>query len=371
MIFGAGGNDVLSGQDGDDLLFGEAGNDRLLGGAGNDLLSGGLGIDQMQGQDGSDTYFVDETTDVVDEVGTGGRDKVISTATTFTLESGVEDIQLALGATQAAIGNSLNNVLSGNVGDTVAAGVADTLTGAGGADRLYGRNGVDVLSGGEGDDALYGGAGLDVMTGGLGDDVYYVDDAGDSADEAPAEGNDLVYSTALTFTLDDDVERMILQGVADIDATGGTSDNTIRGNAGANAISGGDGDDRLIGAGGDDVLTGGLVKDTIVSGAGADTIDYNAIADSAAGEALRDVINDFVSGTDVLDLTDIDLDGAGPGTAGFDEFIDGRAFSADATGQLRYADGVLSGSTNATAEAEFEIEFLNAAVVTESDLLLA
>ncbi len=61
---------------------------------------------------------------------------------------------------------------------------------------------------------------------------------------------------------------------------------------------------------------------------------------------------------DQLDLRGID---ANPLTAQHDAFtfIGGNAFdTSNATGQLRLADGILYGSVNADATAEFEFELL-------------
>ena len=57
----------------------------------------------------------------------------------------------------------------------------------------------------------------------------------------------LAYSTASTFTLDDNVENLILKGSSDIDGVGNDLANTIRGNSGANTLTGNGGNDNLSG----------------------------------------------------------------------------------------------------------------------------
>jgi len=54
IMFGASGNDHITGSDGEDMLFGGADTDTLLGGAGSDSLFGGAGNDQLTGGAGSD-----------------------------------------------------------------------------------------------------------------------------------------------------------------------------------------------------------------------------------------------------------------------------------------------------------------------------
>jgi serralysin len=51
-------------------------------------------------------------------------------------------------------------------------------------------------------------------------------------------------------------------------------------------------------------------------------------------------------------------------------YIGASAFGGDATGQLRYIDGVLMGSTDADSEAEFSVVLVGAPVVLSGDLLL-
>ncbi|MOA35491.1 hypothetical protein D3C78_1569440 [compost metagenome] len=84
--------------------------------------------------------------------------------------------------------------------------------------------------------------------------------------------------------------------------------------------------------------------------------------------ALRDVISGFKSAEfDKLDLTGLD---ANPLTATVDAFtfIGSSAFdSSNATGQLRFVDGILSGSTNADATPEFEFEVVGVKELHASD----
>lgn len=83
---------------------------------------------------------------------------------------------------------------------------------------------------------------------------------------------------------------------------GGAGRDDLRGGDFADQLSGGDDMDVLRAGDGDDVLTGGGDRDVLTGGGGADTFVYREAADS--GE-IFDVITDFTSGEDKLDLTDL------------------------------------------------------------------
>ena len=80
---------------------------------------------------------------------------------------------------------------------------------------------------------------------------------------------------------------------------------TLKTGAGADAISGGLFGDTLDGGAGNDTLTGSVGVDSLTGGTGADTFVYtvNAVGSVVSSLAAPDVINDFVSGTDKLQIT--------------------------------------------------------------------
>lgn len=149
--------------------------------------------------------------------------------------------------------------------------------------------------------------------------------------------------------------------------TGSAYADTLSGNSGANVLNGGAGNDTLVGGSGDDRLIGGAGTDNLTGGTGADTYVFDALSDMGAG-ALRDVINGFKSTEgDHLDFTGLD---ANPLTTAIDAFtfIGANAFDpADATGQLRFADGILYGSVDADAAPEFEIALVGVTELHVSD----
>ena len=228
-------------------LYGGDGNDTLYGGSAADYLDGGNGVNTMVGGDGNDVYIVHDTRDVVVEQANGGLDEVRSYAASYTLAANVEVLTFLGSGDFTGTGNGDDNMITGGAGN----------------DHLHGGAGNDTLMGGAGNDWLDGGTGSDRMIGGVGDDTYIVDDANDRIYENVGEGYDTIYSS-VSYAMPAEVERLILTGMGNINATGNNGANTLIGNAGSNTLSGGAGNDILIGGGGGDTLTGGTGADTFV-----------------------------------------------------------------------------------------------------------
>src|SRR5205085_1550491 len=112
---------------------------------------------------------------------------------------------------------------------------------------------ANMLIGNSGANALDGGAGADTMSGGAGNDTYIVDNVGDVVTENVGEGTDTVKS-AVTFTLSDNVENLMLTGTDAIDGTGNALNNILTGNSAANVLAGEAGSDTYIVGDGDTVV---------------------------------------------------------------------------------------------------------------------
>ena len=307
-------DNVIHGGDGGSHLYGGAGNDTLYGGAGADYLDGGTGTDTMIGGGGNDIYIVRDASDVVVEQANGGLDEVRSFANSYTLSANVETL------TFVGTGDFTG---TGGDGD-------NTITGGSGNDHLYGGLGNDTLIGGAGNDYLDGGAGADRMIGGLGDDTYIIDNVNDRVLENPGEGYDTIYAS-VSYTLPANVERLILTGSANLNATGNATANTLTGNAGSNVLDGGAGNDILDGGAGDDIIIGGAGADTLTGGAGADTFRFRP-GDLLGPAATSDHILDFSHAEgDKIDLSALRVAGGTPLS-----FIGGGAFD-NHSGQVRVA----------------------------------
>ncbi len=254
------GNNVLTGNDGQNTLTGGSGNDTLDGGAaGNDILNGGQG---------DDTFIVNRSGLVLQEVSGQGNDTVRSSIT-FTLANHFENLTLTGTANVDGNGNSVNNTITGNSGNN----------------------------------ALVGNGGLDQMIGGLGNDTYTVVSTNDIVTEQLSEGIDSVTASVTGYTLANNVENMTLSGSIAA-GTGNTLDNVISGNAAVNTLNGGDGHDTLNGLGGNDTLNGGNGNDILDGGIGADSMSGGAGDDTyhinQTGETVTESSN---AGTDTIVTT--------------------------------------------------------------------
>jgi subtilisin-like proprotein convertase family protein/Ca2+-binding RTX toxin-like protein len=240
-------------------------------------------------------------------------------------------------------------------GANVVAGTArnDRLAGSAGVDHILGLSGRDTLLGADGDDWLDGGAGADTMRGGAGDDTYFVDSRSDKIVERKAEGTDTVITSLASYTLGGHVENLTFQGNSSFVGTGNKCNNIL---------TGGDANDVLNGAAGSDILIGG---------AGADRFVFKSAAQAGIG-ASCDVIADFVSGVDTIDLGAIDANTRTKGNQAF-----GATLVSDFTGlagQLRVtaagSDLLVSADTNGDGVADFEILLRNLASISHSDFIL-
>jgi Ca2+-binding RTX toxin-like protein len=306
----------------------------LTGNAAANTLDGGGGADTLTGGDGNDVYIIDNVEDTIKEFAGEGSDTVMSSTINVSIASltYVQHATLTGSSALNATGNGSANVLTGN-------SAANTLDGGGGADTLTGGDGNDVYIidnvedtikelAGEGNDTvmsstvdvsiasltyvqhatltgssalsatgnnsaniltgnaaantLDGGGGADTLTGGDGNDVYIIDNTGDKIVELAGEGTDTVMSSTINVSIASltYVQHATLTGSSALSATGNNSSNILTGNSAANTLDGG---------GGADTLIGGAANDVFVFAVGDDD----------------DTINDFVSGRDIIDLSDI------------------------------------------------------------------
>jgi Ca2+-binding RTX toxin-like protein len=240
----------------------------IKGNAGNDTLDGGLGADTLIGGAGNDTYIVDNVGDVVTENPNEGTDTVFTgQLTAYQLGANVENLTHTGNLAFTGIGNSLNNVMTGGLGN-------------------------DYLIGGDGNDTFIDGNGSNTFQGGAGDDIYAVQSNLDSVVEFANEGTDQVQTFLSAYVLQANVENLTFIGSAD---------HTGIGNELANVI---------VGNGGNDLINGMAGNDTLTGGAGTDMFVFN----TALGANNVDTITDFTSGADrmVLDHAIFSAIGTGP-----------------------------------------------------------
>lgn len=173
-------------------------------------------------------------------------------------------------------------------------------------------------------------------------------------------------------------------------ATGGSGSDVLKGNVANNILAGKSGDDNLFGLLGNDALVGGRGNDTMSGGLGfdrltggagrdmlfgggqADIFDFNAIGETGKSAATRDIIKDFRSTIDDIDLSTIDANGAAAGHAfvwrGGSGFTGGK-------GQLHYrfegpAKTIVEGDINGDKVADFQIDVAGHKLLTAADFVL-
>lgn len=149
---------------------------------------------------------------------------------------------------------------------------------------------------------------------------------------------------------------------------------TLLGDDGSNRLFGSAGNDVLNGRGGTDRVNGGPGADTMTGGGAADRFVYGSVLDGPTG-AVRDVITDFVHGTDKIDLAAIDA----KDTLGFvgDQAFTFRGTSAlTGIGQVKFAylagpnDTVISANTAGDTTPEMQIVLDGKIALTASDFIL-
>ncbi|HBH18393.1 MAG TPA: hypothetical protein DDX14_05550, partial [Cyanobacteria bacterium UBA9579] len=275
-----------TGTEGNDSITGTDYIDYIIGQAGDDVINGGLGVDTMVGGTGNDSYYIDNTSDVITENWDEGTDTVYFNVTYTTHISYMENyILLDSGGDINLYGNGYGNILQGNNYNNyiMADWGNDTVYGNGGNDSIKGGYSDDYIEGGAGNDTLLGeadndtligGAGTDSLVGGTGNDVYYID-ADDVIVENVNEGIDTVNSE-INYTLGDNLENLILTGPSAANASGNALDNIITGNNINNVLNGGAGNDTLIGGIGNDTMIGGLGNDTYYVDSAYDSVIENA-----------------------------------------------------------------------------------------------
>jgi Ca2+-binding RTX toxin-like protein len=344
---------ILTGNEFANELIGGAGNDTLFGGAGNDRLHGGAGADSMSGGADNDLYTVDNPGDQVIEAVGEGNDLVYSTVN-FTLAAGQEIESLRANASTGLTltGNELANELIGGAGNDKLDG------GVGGSDTLYGRGGDDIITtagssafirGENGNDTIQlngsssstgsvdGGAGTDIVrSADLGKftfqnvetlDTYYGFLAGSVAQLASfaayiaslgdplgtqielslrGAGGTLDFTTGISGPHSLGIQDAGLTSAINItgsvnadEIVGSTLNDTLKGGNGNDALYGGVGNDILNGGADHDLLNGGEGNDQLTGGSGVDTFAF----DTGFGGGLNiDLVADFTSGTDLLQL---------------------------------------------------------------------
>jgi Ca2+-binding RTX toxin-like protein len=397
---GSAGDNYISGGGGNDfLLLQDGGDDWAVGGGGNDVIYFGTALSAR---------------DVVD--GRDGRDAVVLQGNVVAVFNdtnlvGIESISLQSGA-NSFFGDTANNfydfsvtTADGNVaagqqlivnGSSLRAGEDFTFDGSAEHDGkflVYGGHGVDILKGGDGVDVFFfegqrwgvgdrvdGGGGRDALVISGGSGVSHIEFAADSLTNI--ESISLNNLFASDPSQKPSYELVLNNGNVAPGATLIVNGSSIPGGQfvsidgravhdGNLILFGGGGHDTLTGGLGGDLIVGGSGADALTGGGGADTFRYDSASDSSPG--LADLIGDFQSGLDKVDLSRIDANTNAAGDQAF-AWIGSSAFSGVA-GQLRTyeAQGYrwIAGDIDGNGVADFAIAFqAGTAPLVQGDFLL-
>lgn len=237
---------------------------------------GALALNFLVGTDGVDTLTGGDGTDLIDA--RGGNDRATG--------GGGDDLVFGGSGNDYLTGDG---ALAGPVSSPFPPAGDDIVAGGDGDDTLYGDGFVsyDHFGGKAGSNVLFGGAGNDNITAGYGADTVF-----------GGSGNDFIRGYG------SDVGR----GSGGASARLGDFGDLLFGGAGNDTIEAGGGNDTVDGGAGDDRLTGDAGVDALTGGTGADTFVFRrdpvfASPDTGQGEGNRDVVTDFETGVDLLDLT--------------------------------------------------------------------
>jgi Ca2+-binding RTX toxin-like protein len=147
-----------------------------------------------------------------------------------------------------------------------------------------------------------------------------------------------------------------------------TSKLSVTGGAGANTFTGGAGNDTLDGGSGNDTLAGGIGADRLTGGSGSDHFLFSAASDSGIGAGNRDVITDFATSGDRINLSAFAgtfvFRAGGAGEANFTGVAPQVAFQHSGGNTLIFAD------SNGDGLTDFQIELIGTIALTSGMFVL-
>ncbi len=146
--------------------------------------------------------------------------------------------------------------------------------------------------------------------------------------------------------------------------TGDAKDNVIDGKGGKDVINGGAGNDTIIGGAGYDTLTGG---------AGQDVFVFRSAAEIGDRPGARDVITDFKSGEDKLDLSGFDANSKLAGNQDFQFLAAENSSFTKTAGELAWHTSgnrtIIQGDVNGDGVHDFELELTGKVALKASDFI--
>lgn len=241
----------------------------------------------------------------------------VANAATTTITAGAATGITTVDTTGMTAGNALSAMAinATNAGNTITAGsMNDTITSGNGADTIDAGAGTNVIA------AIGVGGGADTVNHGAGTSAINITGIGALTLVATATGANITSAAGITST------SSASTSTAAVSFTGNTGRDTFTGGAGADTIVGGAASDNLTGGAGADVF--GATNNFAAQGTSvAQSAQSTAsIAVIAAGDTITfatgavignvDIVTDFVSGTDTMDVVTANSITNAVGTAG-------------------------------------------------------
>ena len=266
--------------------------------------------------------------------------------------------------TATVFGSSLNDTISttGNNDMIVSGAGNDTITDTGGNHRINAGAGDDTVTANGGNQTICAGEGNNTVTA-----------TGGSHHITSGAGNDTITANGGNQTIDaGDGNNTITATGGSHRITSGTGNDTITANNGDSVVVSGAGNDTVTTGSGNDMITGGAGADIMTGGTGADTFIFTTLGDLGTGAGYRDIIADFLGGTDRIDFTAIDANTNMAGNQAFSMI--GTSALSKVAGQLHYktvgADTLLQGDVNGDGIADFELQLTGVHSFAPADVML-
>jgi hypothetical protein len=110
-------------------------------------------------------------------------------------------------------------------------------------------------------------------------------------------------------------------------------------------------------------------RDLLTGLEGSDVFSYDNMNDSPSSISQRDIIKNFNSSEDIIDLRALDADISRDGDQSF-TWIGDQSFAPSTPGQLRYHHGVVSADMNGDSRADFAIRLIGSPILSSDNFLL-
>ena len=302
MVTNKTANSIVAGTAYDDEIDNRAKNVTINGGAGGDLITTLRKTSNVKiyGESGDDTLESYNATKVLLSGGAGNDEIYVSGGSNNTLEGGTGDDVIEIDSTAT---NTLIKYASGDGNDSIIGFNETSTLQIGGGTGTY-----STITGENADDVILKIADSRITLVGAASWLKFKND------ESPANIKGK-FQPGNILTVNNNTNASLLSPIAEdidiVDATkrtktvrivGNVNNNTIYGGSNKNSIYGGEGYDYLVGGKVADILDGGADDDTLSGGDGNDTLTGGDGDDLFVYTAGKDVITDYTSGDDTIQL---------------------------------------------------------------------